>query len=153
MAHARSSSSFSGRASKTGRAPQKGPSQRQQRVGEEIRHILADLFMRRDFREPDLRNLSVTVTQVKISPDFSRALAFVCLLGGRGTGEAVTLLNASAREIRGALGRRLRLKVTPEVKFAADDSFDAALKLEALLASPAVRRDLEGDPELEKEAE
>lgn len=125
----------------------KGPSQRQLRAGELIRHALAEVFQREDLREPALRGLSITVSEVRASPDLKQATAFVTPLGGGARGAdvaaVVAALNRAAPTIRGHLAKKLDLKFTPAVKFVADQSFDEAQKIEALLHSPDVARDLD----------
>lgn len=127
----------------------KGPSQRQLRAGELVRHALAEIFQREDLREPALRGLSITVTEVRASPDLKQATAFVTPLGGGAKGAdvaaVVAALNRVAPVIRGYLGKKIDLKFTPALKFLADESFDEAQKIEALLHRPDVARDLEHD--------
>lgn len=129
--------------------PAKGPSQRQLRAGELIRHALAEIFQREDLREPALRGLSITVSEVRASPDLKQATAFVMPLGGGVKGAdvagVVSALNRVAPVIRGYLGKKIDLKFTPAVKFLADESFDEAKKIEDLLHRPEVARDLERD--------
>ncbi len=127
--------------------PAKGPSQRQLRAGELIRHALAEIFQREDLREPALRGLSITVSEVRASPDLKQATAFVMPLGGGAKGAdvaaVVAALNRVAPVIRGYLGKKIDLKFTPAVKFVADQSFDEAQRIEDLLHRPEVARDLE----------
>lgn len=125
----------------------KGPSQRQLRAGELIRHALAEIFQREDLREPALRGLSITVSEVRASPDLKQATAFVTPLGGGLKGvdipAVVGALNRVSPMIRGYLAKKIELKFTPAVKFLADESFDEANKIEALLHRPEVARDLD----------
>ena len=124
----------------------KGPSQRQLRAGELIRHALAEVFQREDLREPGLRGLSITVSEVRASPDLKQATAFVMPLGGGARGAdvpaVVGALNRAAPLIRGYLGKKIDLKFTPAIRFLADESFDEAQKIESLLHRPEVARDL-----------
>lgn len=121
----------------------RGPSQRQLRVGEALRHALSEILMRGDIRDGDLESVSVTVTQVKPSPDMRHATAFVEPLGGRNADKIVAALNRHKGFIRGEMGRMIALKFTPELRFVEDTSFAEAQKIEDLLKSERVRRDLQ----------
>lgn len=123
----------------------KGPSQRQLRAGELIRHALVEIFQREDLRDPALSGVSLTVSEVRASPDLKQATAFVSPLGGGDEAAIVAALNKSAPYLRGLLGRRIELKFTPALKFIADASFAEARRIDELLASPAVARDLGKD--------
>ena len=121
------------------------PGQRQLRVGEELRHALAEVFARGGLRDPALKDASVTVTEVRISPDLRNATAFVTPLGG---GDATALLAALARAapyVRGQIGRMMRLRFTPAIAFELDTSFDRVSYIDALLRRPAVAADLDGE--------
>lgn len=120
-----------------------GSSQRQLRVGEMLRHALADIFFRGDIRDADLDGVSVTVTQVKPSGDMRHATVFVEPLGGRNADKIVAALNRHKAFIRGEMGHRITLKFTPELRFVEDHSFAEAQKIEDILKSERVRRDLE----------
>jgi ribosome-binding factor A len=117
------------------------------RVGEMLRHALSDIFRRGDVRDPELKGVSVTVTQVKPSGDMRHATVFVEPLGGRNAAQVVTALNRHARYLRGEMGRLIALKFTPELRFVEDTSFAEAEKIEGILKSERVRRDLEHDDE------
>ena len=119
------------------------PSQRQLRVGEEVRHVLSALFLRRDFRDPALQALNVTVTEVRVSPDLRNATVFVTPLGGDHPGETVSKLKRASAYLRSQVAHELQLRYAPTLAFAADTSFDAANRIDALLHSPEVARDLE----------
>lgn len=120
-----------------------GPSQRQLRVGETIRRVLAETLARGDLHEPELARMVITVTEVRTSPDLKIATAYISPLGG-GDGEgAVKALARAAGELRCAVGKHLRLKYTPTLRFRLDDSFDKADATRALLSDPRVRRDVE----------
>ena len=124
----------------------KGPretSQRQLRVGEEIRHGLSRILSRGDLRDPELEKVNLTVTEVRISPDLKNATAFVVPLGGADAEKVVTALNRASGFIRGRLGREVFLKHTPRLSFQTDRSFDEAERIGELLDRPKVRRDLE----------
>jgi len=119
-----------------------GPSQRQLRVGEVLRHALADIFRRGDIRDPDLAGVSVTVTQVRPSPDMRFATVFVEPLGGRNATQIIAALNRHKGFLRGELGHMITLKFTPELRFVEDTSFAEAEKIETILKSEKVARDL-----------
>ncbi len=116
----------------TRRGP-KQPSQRQRRVGELIRHALAGIFMREDLRDPDLADVSVTVTAVEMSPDLRLARAFITPLGGVDPAPVVAGLNRCAPYLRRCLAGEVSLKYLPQLMFAADLSFDRAQRIERLL--------------------
>ena len=119
-----------------------GPTQRQLRVGEMLRHALADVLRQGDIRDDDLKGVSVTVTQVKPSPDMRHATVFVEPLGGKNAKQVVAALNRHRAFIRGEMGRLIELKFTPDLRFVEDESFAEAEKIETLLKSERVARDL-----------
>jgi ribosome-binding factor A len=123
------------------------PSQRQLRVGEAMRHVLAELLMRGGVREPDLADAALTVSEVRISPDLRHAVVFVTELGGELRSERLEALRRAAPMLRGEVARRLQLKYAPDLAFRADRSFAEAARIEALLAREraAVRSDREDD--------
>lgn len=120
----------------------KPPSQRQLRVGEELRHALADLFRRGDFHDPELSSLNITVTEVRISPDLSNATVFFTTLGGGQMTEATTALRRAAAFLRGQIARMVNLRHVPTLSFEGDTSFDYAHHIDNILHSAAVARDL-----------
>lgn len=128
-----------------------GPSQRQLRAGELIRHALVEVLREEEIHDPAMEGVSVTVTEVRMSPDLKHATCFVEPLGaGVETAptaghvdEIVKALNAHARFLRGVLGRHIDMKFTPDLKFRHDESFDAAGRMDRLFADPRVRADLE----------
>jgi ribosome-binding factor A len=124
-----------------------GPSQRQLRVGEELRHALAHLLERGELHDPALHDAVVTVTEVRVSPDLKNATAYVMPLGGSHAPEIVAALKRSAPFIRGALARAVQLRHAPQIGFALDTSFDHASRIDAILHRPDVARDLEHDDE------
>jgi ribosome-binding factor A len=126
-------------------APAIGASQRQLRVGEEMRHALAHLFQRGALRDPALQDLNLTVTEVRVSPDLKHATAFVMPLGGRNASEAIAGLRRGAAYLRMELARAVKLRVAPTIAFELDASFDHASKVGALLHRPDVARDLTQD--------
>lgn len=109
--------------------PSRAASHRQLRVGEEIRHILADLFLRAEFPKPGFP-VPVTITQVKMSPDLQNATVFVMPLGGEHRKEVIAYLQKISGYIRHQLGKGIHLKFTPALKFLLDESFDQAQRLE-----------------------
>ena len=114
--------------------PTKEPSQRQLRVGEEIRHLLADIFLRGDYDATSLRDVSITVTEVDVGPDMRNATAYVSALGGKVTEKDLAdILNAQIGPFNTAIAKRLTMKFTPRLKFSGDNRFDYANKIEALL--------------------
>ena len=123
--------------------PPGAPSQRQLRVGEEIRHVLAGIFARNEFRDPDLATATITVTEVRISPDLRRATAFVARLGRSDVDALLPALKRAAPYLRGQLAHALRLRVAPDLSFQPDQTLEEATKINRLLHTPAVARDLE----------
>jgi ribosome-binding factor A len=138
------------------KTPSKAPGQRPHRVGEEIRHALSEVLARGELRDPDLIDVSLTVSEVRISPDLRNATAFVVPLGGAMGGQSrdMALLLAALRRaapfLRGCLGRVVKLRNTPALSFQADTSFDEASKIDALLrqSTRPVRDDEEADDSL-----
>ncbi len=122
-----------------------GPSQRQLRVGELIRRTLADVLNRGDIHDPDLNRLSITVSEVRTTPDLKVATAFVLPLGGDKREEALGALRRNKGELRRAVSKQMTLKFSPDLKFVLDDSFDRMDDTRRLLNSDEVRRDLDGD--------
>ncbi|MCF8533694.1 MAG: 30S ribosome-binding factor RbfA [Reyranella sp.] len=123
----------------------RAPGQRQLRVGEELRHILAELLERGDMRDPDLRGASITVTAVDISPDLRNATAFVMPLGGQEEPRLLAALRRAAPWFRARVGERAGLRHAPEIRFETDRTFDEADRIGALLRRPDVARDIKND--------
>jgi ribosome-binding factor A len=121
----------------------KGPSQRQLRVAEELRHVLAELFARTEFRDPELTGVAITVTEVRISPDLKHATAFVTRLGRSDVDAVLPALRRAAPFLRAQAAHALRLRSTPELHFQADTAIDYAMEIDSLLRSPDVKRDLD----------
>jgi ribosome-binding factor A len=119
-----------------------GPSQRQLRVGEALRHALADILARGELRDPELAGLQVTVTEVRVSPDLRAATAFVVPFGGGDAAALAKALNRATGFFRMRLTDAVELRVAPTVHFAPDLSFDKADRIEKLLHDPSVIRDL-----------
>jgi ribosome-binding factor A len=112
-----------------------------------IRHALVEILRDEDFQDEAIANVSVTVTEVRLSPDLKHAICFVEPLGGVHAEEVVAGLNRAARFIRGRLGQIIELKFTPDLKFLHDETFNSASHLDRLLADPRVRRDIEAPDE------
>jgi len=127
------------------RAPP-GPSQRQLRAGELVRHALVDIFREEEIADPSLAGVSVTVTEVRVSPDLRHATVFVEPLGGERFADVVAALNRHAKFIRGRLGRMIDMRFTPELKFLHDESFNEAARMNRLFEDPRVARDLRPQP-------
>ena len=119
-----------------------GPTQRQLRAGELVRHALVEILREEDFDDESLHGASVTITEVRVSPDLRHAVVFVEPLGGAHAGEVVTALNRHARFLRGRLGHAIALKFTPDLKFIHDETFDEAERIGRLFDDPRVRADL-----------
>ena len=129
------------------RSTNAGPSQRQLRVGEELRHVLVELLRRGGSREPALADAQLTVSEVRISADLRHAVVFVTELGGELRPERLQALQRIAPQLRGEVTRRMRLKYAPDLTVRADRSFAEAARIEALLAEEraAVGLDREDD--------
>ena len=123
----------------------RAPGQRQLRVGEELRHILAELFERGDMRDPDLRDASITVTAVDVSPDLRNATAFVMPLGGQEEARLLAAMRRAAPWFRARVSERAGLRYAPEIRFEIDKTFEEADKIGALLRRPDVARDIKDD--------
>lgn len=122
-----------------------GKSVRLLRVGEQIRHILAEVLSRGDVRDDVLSTHIISVSEVRVSPDLRHATAYVKPLGGGDEDAVIAALKRAARYLRGEVGRRLNTKYTPDLSFRIDESFDEAGRIDALLRSPRVARDLDGE--------
>lgn len=108
-----------------------------------MRHVLVDILGRGELRDPDLIGASVTVTEVRVSPDLRNAAVFVMPLGGTRTDEVVAALGRAAPYLRRMIGQSVTMKYNPSLSFMADQAFDEGSKIEGILRSPAVSRDLE----------
>ena len=120
-----------------------GPSQRQLRVGEQIRRTLAEVLARGDVHDPELNRMSITVGEVRVSPDLKVATAYVLPLGGQGQEDALKLLARNKGELRKVAGRKLGLKFAPDLRFRLDETFDRMDDTRRMFAQDAVRRDLD----------
>jgi ribosome-binding factor A len=121
-----------------------GPSQRQLRVAETIRHKLAEMLARGEIHDDVLAQHTITIPEVRISPDLKQATVYVMPLGGKDTADVLAALERNRRYIRGEVARAVNLKYAPDVRFRADETFEEAGRIERLLASERVRRDIEG---------
>ncbi len=140
MAHSRGAK---GRSKTSSRGSTQGRSQRQLRVGEELRHALATVLARGELRDPHLAEVNLTVTEVRVSPDLKNATAFVVPLGGADLDRIIAALNHAASFLRGQLGHEVDLRHTPRLSFQADHSFDEAARINAILHHPRVAQDVE----------
>lgn len=125
------------------RAAGAGPSQRQLRVGEVVRHALAEILQRGMLPDPELAGAIITVPEVRMSPDLKLATAYIMPLGGKDAEKMAGVLEKHRRALRGELARRIELKSVPELRFRVDTSFDEGARIDALLQSPEVRRDVD----------
>ncbi|NRB34193.1 MAG: 30S ribosome-binding factor RbfA [Rhodobacteraceae bacterium] len=121
-----------------------GPSQRQLRVGELIRRTLSEVLARGDIHDPELNRLSITVGEVRTTPDLRIATAYVLPLGGKGQDEVIGLLARNKGELRRIIGKKAGLKYAPELRFLIDDTYDRMDSTRALFAQEDVRRDIDG---------
>ncbi|MGG7565837.1 30S ribosome-binding factor RbfA [Rhodovulum sp. DZ06] len=121
-----------------------GPSQRQLKVGEEIRRALSGALLRGDIHDDTLARLSITVSEVRVSPDLRNATAFVLPLGGFEAEEALAALKRNKGELRRAIAKEVRLKYSPDLSFIRDDAYDRMDEARRLLNSDVVRADVEG---------
>jgi len=119
-----------------------GGSQRQLRVGELIRHELAAMLSRGDIHDPVVETHMITVPEVRMSPDLRLATIYVMPLGGRDEKDVLAALDRNKKYVRGEIARRVNLKFAPEIRFRIDERFDEAERIEKLLRTPEVRRDL-----------
>jgi len=128
------------------RQTERGTSQRQLRVGELVRHALADMLIRGEVHDPVLEGHMITVPEVRMTGDLRLATIYVMPLGGRDAAPVLAALERNKKFLRGEIARRVNLKFAPELRFRIDERFDEAERIEKLLRTPAVRRDLERKP-------
>jgi len=129
------------------RRPQtSGPSQRQLRVGELVRHALAEILSRGEVNDDVLASHVITVPEVRMSPDLRLATVYVMPMGGRDEAAVIEALERNKRYLRGEIAHRVNLKFAPDIRFRADERFDEAERIEKILRTPEVRRDLESKP-------
>ena len=122
-----------------------GASQRQLRVGELIRHAMAEMLSRGDIHDPVIEGHMITVPEVRMSPDLRLATVYVMPLGGKDEQEVVAALERNKKFLRGEIAHRVNLKFSPDLRFRVDERFDEAERIEKLLRTPAVQRDLAPD--------
>jgi ribosome-binding factor A len=122
-----------------------GPSQRALRAGELVRHAVAEILARGEVHDPVIEGHLITVPEVRMSPDLRQATIYVMPLGGRDEQAVVDALERNKRYLRGEIARRVNLKFAPDIRFRLDERFDEAERIEKLLRTPEVRRDLEKD--------
>jgi len=128
-----------------------GGSQRQLRVGEIVRHAVAEFLVNGSVHDPDLEGHIITVPEVRMSPDLKLATVYVMPLGGRDSEKVIAALARNKKFLRGEVARRVNLKFAPDIRFRVDERFDEAERIEKLLRTPAVQRDLAPDsPESEE---
>jgi ribosome-binding factor A len=120
-----------------------GASQRQLRVAELIRHALAEMLSRGDVHDPVIEGHMITVPEVRMTADLRLATIYVMPLGGRGEKEVLDALDRNKRYLRGEIAQRVNLKFAPDIRFRIDERFDEAERIEKLLRTPEVRRDLD----------
>ncbi len=120
-----------------------GPSQRQLRVGETIRHALAEMLVRGDLHDDVINSHVITVSEVRMTPDLRTAIVFVVPLGGEDLAPVLKAFESNKKIIRQTIARAVNLKYAPDFKFRSDDSFATANRIDELLASPKVRQDLD----------
>ena len=121
---------------------ERGPSQRQLRVAERVRHVLAEMLVRGEVHDSVIECHLITVPEVRMTPDLRLATIYVAPLGGRDAEEVLAALRRNRKFLRGEIARRINLKFAPDIRFAVDARFDAAERIEELLRTPQVRRDL-----------
>jgi ribosome-binding factor A len=119
-----------------------GPSQRQLRVGELIRRTLSDTLSRQEIHDPELNRLSITVGEVRVSPDLRIATVYALPLGGQGKDEAIAALKRNNYELRRAVARNVLLKNVPELRYQSDDTFDRLDETRRLFSDETVQRDI-----------
>jgi ribosome-binding factor A len=121
----------------------RAPSQRQLRVGEVIRHAFAEILTRGDIHDPVFESTVVTVSEVRMAPDMKLATVFVMPLGGQNADEMLAAFERHKKYLRGEISRRVHLRNAPELRFRLDTSFEEGGRIDAVLRSPEVRRDLD----------
>lgn len=145
-----SSSKSSGNSDKKAK---RGPSQRQLRVAENLRHELSQIFTRIDIRDEDLLDVIITVSEIRTSPDMRQATVYVMPLGGKNKDIIVKALGRHRKFLRGELSRRVTLKYMPDLHFKLDETFDESGRISDVLNSEKVAQDLGGNSSEEKEAD
>ncbi|GJE56391.1 MULTISPECIES: 30S ribosome-binding factor RbfA [Methylobacterium] len=128
------------------KSSQAGPGQRQQRVAELVRHALADVLQRGDIQDPVLSSHVITIPEVRMSPDLKIANAYVMPLGGQDEAPVIKALEKNRKVLRQEVARRVNLKFAPDLRFFRDETFDEASRIDAILRSEKVQRDLDSAP-------
>jgi len=123
------------------------PGQRGLRVGELIRHAIAELLQRGDIHDPAFEGVIVTVPEVRMSPDLKNATVFIVPLGGKNGDAIIEAFDRHSKYLRGVIAKKVNLRYAPILRFRLDESFDEGQRIDALLRRPEVRRDLDGDEE------
>jgi ribosome-binding factor A len=131
------------------RTSEKAPSQRQLRAGELIRHALAEILARGEVHDPVLENHVITVPEVRMTPDLRLATIYAMPLGGKDAKDVVDALERNKRFLRGEIAHRVNMKFAPEIRFRIDERFDEAARIEKMLHTPEVKRDLDKNDETE----
>jgi ribosome-binding factor A len=134
------------------RQAQAGPTQRQRRVAEEVRHALAAIFQRADFRDPALSGLHLTVTEVRASPDLRHMIAFISALGRDPTAEELAALRRASGYLRTSLARAVHLRAVPELHFEPDTALGYAMRINQAMQDPRVQHDIAAGDDAEKPA-
>jgi ribosome-binding factor A len=129
------------------RQSEKAPSQRQLRAGELIRHALAEILARGEVHDPVIENHVITVPEVRVTPDLRLATVYVMPLGGKDESEVLSALERNKRYLRGEVAHRVNMKFAPEIRFRIDERFDEAERIDKLLRTPDIARDLDEDEE------
>jgi ribosome-binding factor A len=132
-------------------AAQRGPTQRSLRAGELVRHAVADILARGEVHDPVIEGHLVTVPEVRMSPDLRVATVYILPLGGVDNAAVLDALDRNKRYLRAEVARRVNLKFAPEIRFRIDERFDEAERIDRLLRTPQVRRDLDNDDSGEPE--
>jgi ribosome-binding factor A len=134
-----------GHARESVRGTAKGPSQRALRAGELVRHAIAEILSRGELHDPVIAAHLITVPEVRMSPDLRVATVYILPLGGHDNAAVLTALDRNKRQLRAEIARRVNLKFAPDIRFRIDESFDEAERIDRLLRTPQVRRDLDND--------
>src|SRR5947209_1389026 len=129
------------------REPAKGPTQRSLRAGELVRHAVAEILVRGEVHDPVIETHLITVPEVRMSPDLRVATVYVLPLGGHDNAAVLAALDRNKRYFRAEIARRVNLKFAPDIRFHIDESFAEAERIDRLLRTPQVRRDLDNDSE------
>jgi ribosome-binding factor A len=127
------------------REPARGPTQRSLRAGEVVRHAIAEILSRGEVHDAVIATHLITVPEVRMSPDLRIATVYILPLGGQDAAVVLAALERNKRYLRGEIARRVNLKFAPDIRFRIDERFDEAERIERLLRSPEVRRDLENN--------